>query len=127
MGVDLRVTQSCIRLSLKIILDYPLQTWKKLQAALADILLEITLFWGHYESNIQYFWLRMEEEELKMKNWGLRMENEGLELKIDVAGFWIEDGQPIFEDSIMPHQHSIHIFLFILCCESRYFEDIVKF
>ena len=27
----------------------------------------------------------------------------------------------------MPHQHLIHMFLFVLCRESRYFEDIVKF
>ena len=46
------------------------QTWKKLQAvqaALADILSEITLFWGHFESNILYFWVRMEKEELISK------------------------------------------------------------
>ena len=46
------------------------QTWKKLQAvqvALADILSEITLFWGHFESNILYFRVRMEKEELISK------------------------------------------------------------
>ena len=46
--------------------------------------------------------------------------------KIVVEGLWIEDRQSRFEDSIMPYQHSIHMFLFVLCCESRYFEDIVK-
>ena len=49
----------------------PGQTWKKLQAvqaALADILSEITLFWGHFESNILYFWERMEKEELPIEN-----------------------------------------------------------
>ena len=39
-------------------------------AALADILSEITLFWGHFESNILYFWESMEEEELAMDNGG---------------------------------------------------------
>ena len=38
----------------------------------ADILLEIPLFWGHFELNILYFWLRMVVEELKMKNIGCR-------------------------------------------------------
>ena len=60
------------------------QTWKKLQAvqavqaALADILSEITLFWGHFE----------EEEELTKENWGWikeiwgrRIENEGLRIQ----------------------------------------------
>ena len=54
------------------------QTWKKLQAvqaALADILSEITLFWGHFESDVLYFWMRMEEEELTMENWGLMKED----------------------------------------------------
>ena len=46
--------------------------------------------------------------------------------KIEVEGLWIEDTQSRFDDSIMPHQHSIHIFLVIHCRESRYFEDIVK-
>ena len=47
------------------------QTWKKLQAvqaALADILPEITLFWGHFEVNILYFLLKLEKEELTMEN-----------------------------------------------------------
>ena len=50
-----------------------MQTWKKLQAAqaaLADILSEITLFWGLFEPNIPFFLLRMEKEELKMENLG---------------------------------------------------------
>ena len=51
---------------------------------------------------------------------------EDLEFKIEGGGLWIEDRQSNFEDSIMPHQHLIHIFLFILCRKSRYFEDIVK-
>ena len=49
------------------------QTWKKLQAvqaALADILSKIPLFWGHFESNIPHLWQKMEEEEVKMRNWG---------------------------------------------------------
>ena len=52
---------------------------------------------------------------------------EDLGLKIEVEWLWIEDKQSRFEDSIMPHQHLIHMFLFVLCRESRYFEDIVKF
>ena len=46
---------------------------------------------------------------------------------IEVEGLWIEGMQSRFEDSIMPHQHLIHKFLFVLCRESRYFEDIVRF
>ena len=51
---------------------------------------------------------------------------EDLGFKIEDGGLWIEDGDSRFEDLIMPHQHLIHIYLFILCRESRYFEDIVK-
>ena len=51
---------------------------------------------------------------------------EDLGLKIEVEGLWIEDRQSRFEDSIMPHQHLIHMFLFFLCRKSRYFEDIAK-
>ena len=51
---------------------------------------------------------------------------EDLGLKIEVEGLWIEERQSRFEDSIMPHQYLIHIFLFILCSESRYFEDNVN-
>ena len=49
---------------------------------------------------------------------------EDLGLKIEVKELWIESR---FEDSILPRQHSIHIFLLNLCRESHYFEDIVKF
>ena len=49
-----------------------------------------------------------------------------LELKIEDGGLWIEDRPSRLEDFIMPHQHLIHIFWFIHCRESRYFEDIVK-
>ena len=52
---------------------------------------------------------------------------EHLGFKIEVYWQWSEDRQSIFEDSIIPPQHLIHMFLFILCRESRYFEDIVKF
>ena len=52
---------------------------------------------------------------------------EHLVFKFEVKGLWIEDGQSRFEDSIMPHQNSINMFLFVLCRESRYFKDIVKF
>ena len=51
---------------------------------------------------------------------------EDLEIKIEDGGLWNEDRHSRFEDLIMPHQHLTHIFLFILCCESRYFKDIVK-
>ena len=48
--------------------------------------------------------------------------------KIEDGRLWlcIEDEHSRFEDSIMPKQHLIHIFPFILCRELRYFEDIVK-
>ena len=52
---------------------------------------------------------------------------EDLGLKIEVEWLWIEDKQSKFEDSIMPHQHLIHMFLLVLCRESRYFEDIITF
>ena len=51
---------------------------------------------------------------------------EDLEFRIEDGGLWIEDLQSSFEDLIMPNQHLIHIFLFIVCRESRYSEDIVK-
>ena len=49
-----------------------------------------------------------------------------VELKIEDGGLWIEDRSSRFQDFIMPHQHLIHIFLFIHCRESCYFEDIVE-
>ena len=38
-------------------------------------------------------------------------------------GFKIEDRQSKFEDSYMAHQHLIHMFLFVLCRKSRYFDE----
>ena len=55
------------------------------------------------------------------------MENGGIRAKIEVEWLWIEERQSRFEDSIMQHQHFIHMFFFFPCCESRYFEDIIKF
>ena len=52
---------------------------------------------------------------------------EHLGFKIEVEGQRIEDRQSRFEDSIITHHHLIHMILFVLCRESRYFEDIVKF
>ena len=52
---------------------------------------------------------------------------EDIGLKIEVEQLWIEDRQSRFEDFIMPHQHLIHMLLFVLCRESHYFEDIAKF
>ena len=49
-----------------------------------------------------------------------------LELKIEDGWLWMEDRPSRFEDLIMPQQQLIHIFLFIICRESRYFEVIVK-
>ena len=46
---------------------------------------------------------------------------------MEVEVLLIEDRQLRFEDSILPHQHLIHMLLFVLCRVSRYFEDIVKF
>ena len=51
---------------------------------------------------------------------------DNLEFKIEDGGLWIEDRQSRFEDLIMPNQHLIHVFLFIVCRESCFFEDIVK-
>ena len=52
---------------------------------------------------------------------------EDFEFKIEDRGQWIEDRQSRFEDSIMPHQHLTHLFLLIVCRESRYFEDNENF
>ena len=52
---------------------------------------------------------------------------EHLGLKFLVEWLWIEDRQSRYEDSIMPHQHLIHMLLFVLCRVSRYFEDMVNF
>ena len=49
------------------------QTFKKqqaVQAELADILSEITLFWGLFKPNFLFFLLRMDKEELKIENLG---------------------------------------------------------
>ena len=106
-----------------------IQTWKKpqaVQAAFADILSEITLFWGLFELIFLFFWLRMEEEELNIEKWGLikeicgrRMGNEDLELEIGDGGQWIEDRPSWVEDFLLQHQHLIHIHLFIHCRKSR--------
>ena len=96
------------------------QTWKKLQAALADILLEIMLFWGLFESNIPSF--LTEDGARRDKDWEMRLD----QWKIEDGGLWIENRPTRFQDFIMPHQYSIHIFLFIHCRKIRYFEDIVE-
>ena len=47
------------------------------------------------------------------------------DLKFKIEGGWLyEDRHSRFEDLIMPHQHLIHEFMFILCRKWRYFEDI---
>ena len=51
---------------------------------------------------------------------------EDFEFKIEDGGLWIEVRHSRFEDLIMHHQHLIHVLLYILCRESRYFEDIEK-
>ena len=51
---------------------------------------------------------------------------EDLEFKIEDGGLWIADWYSRFKELIMPHQNLIHIFLFIFCGESCYFEDNVK-
>ena len=59
-----------------------LQTWKKLQAvqaALADISLEIQLFWGHFD-----WWWRKKS---------LRWRMDDCEFKTEDGELWIEDGQ----------------------------------
>ena len=49
---------------------------------------------------------------------------EDLEFKIEDGGLWIEVRHSRFDDSNRPHLHFTHLFLLILCRESRYFEDI---
>ena len=39
---------------------------------------------------------------------------EDKEFEIEDGWMWIEDEQSRFQDSIMPHQHLLHIFLVIL-------------
>ena len=65
----------------------------------------------------------MDKKKIEVGGW--RMGD--LEIKTEDGGLWIEDIHSRFEDLIMPHQHLIHSFLFKLCRESRYFEDIVTF
>ena len=60
-----------------ILVELKRRVLQAMQAALADIRSEITLFWGHFESNIVNFWVRMEEEELTIENWGFRISNWG--------------------------------------------------
>ena len=45
---------------------------------------------------------------------------EHLGFKIEFEGLWIEDSQIRYEDSLVPHQHLIHILLLVLCRESCY-------
>ena len=54
------------------------------------------------------------------------MENSRFSIQNKDGGLGIDDRCSRFMDLIMPHQHLIHIFLFIHCRESRYFEDIEK-
>ena len=51
---------------------------------------------------------------------------EGLEYRNEAGGLWIEDTQSRFEDFTMLNPHLTKTFLVILCCKSRYFEDILK-
>ena len=51
---------------------------------------------------------------------------EDLEFNNEDRGLWIKDRPSRFEDFILPHQHLMHIFLFIHCHKSRNFEYIVK-
>ena len=51
---------------------------------------------------------------------------EHLGFNIEVEWLWLEDRQSRFKDSIMPNQLLIHMFLFILCGESRYFEGFLS-
>ena len=86
-----------------------------------------------FYSNIPYFWLKMEEEELKIDNWvtikeiwGRRMKNGGLRIK-DWGWMSVDWGWAI---KIWGFNHAKHlrcIFLIILCRESHYFQDILNF
>ena len=104
-----------------------LQTWKKLQAvqaALADILSEITLFWGHFESKDPV--LLTEDGGKRVEYRELRMDRDDLRLthgEWNTMGFGLRKG---IEDSIMPHQDLMNIFQFILFHDSGYFKAIVQ-
>ena len=78
--------------------------------------------WGWRKKSWQWrneVWWRWFEVE------GWRIEDLGYKIKIERQ--CIEDRQSRFEDSIISHQNSIHMFLFVLWREWRYLEDIVKF
>ena len=49
-----------------------------------------------------------------------------MESKLRMEGYGLRIGTQDLGISIVPHLHLIHIYLVILCCESRYFEDIAK-
>ena len=49
-----------------------------------------------------------------------------MESKLRMEGYGLRIGTQDLRILIVPHQHLIHIYLFILFCESLYFEDIVK-
>ena len=66
----------------------------------------------------------MVKEDLMYEDGKLMIENGKWRMKD--GELWIEDGQLRFKNTIMPHWQLIHIFLVILCCEPRYFEDIIN-
>ena len=106
-----------------------MQTWKKLRTLcrkscyFEDFLSQLSrsFYWGWEKKT----WRRRIEVGYKIfEIEGWRMDD--LEFKIEDAGLWIEDRHSRFEDLIMQHQDLMHIFLFSLCRESRYFKDFVR-
>ena len=79
--------------------------------------IEILQFWGHFQSNIPYFWLRMVEEELRMEKSYLRYKEgewriENFKLRMDGCGLRINNSD-LRVPSFPSFQHLVHIFLLI--------------
>ena len=63
----IRIWRICIRL---LMLSSDLKKAANGASGTCGHFFSITLFWGHFESNILYFWVRIEEEKVTMDNWG---------------------------------------------------------
>ena len=111
---DIRPGKSCKR---------PLRTFCRKSHYFEDILSQIssTFGWGWRKKSWKWR-IEVGQRRFEVGECG----NKDLKLKMEGGGLLIEDWQSGFEDSIVPHQYLKHIFLFILCRESRYFEDNVN-
>ena len=100
-----------------------LRTFCRKSSYFADFLSQISRYvdWGWRKKN--WTWsIEVGARIFEVGGW----RRKHLELKIEDGWLWMEDRPSRFKDFIMPHQHLIHLFLFIHCRESSFFEDIVK-